>query len=352
MVRKNYPFHEKDVKKMTKLVTNVMLSPFSLLNGISSTKQSSGPASFLPEGYSSNKGFRKSYVNKKANTLRYIQISCHLFGMISYALGVPMFFCILIFGLIDFIVALCSTFFIKSLYDGTIIDKTSDYDESHFIKKITVRVFLAILLSEPYLFYPMIFSCLGWWKGELEIITIILSMIFLMLKAICLDDIWRILIDIKSDLSNLTPPQKKRKRCDGAETWVFINRPEIFDLHKWLQNHRYVDCIQRNKVAIGDIVYVYIGDPVSKIKYKMHVSKVDVAFRELPPMSVLAWNKAPIDMDQKCCRLQLVSENQSGNLSLKHLRKMGVIAMMLNPFRLDEEIANRVEKYFDKQGGE
>jgi hypothetical protein len=31
---------------------------------------------------------------------------------------------------------------------------------------------------------------------------------------------------------------------------------------------------------------------------------------------------------------------------------MGVIAMMLNPFRLDEEIANRVEKYFDKQGGE
>ena len=73
MVRKNYPFHEKDVKKMTKLVTNVMLSPFSLLNGISSTKQSSSPASFLPEGYSSNKGFRKSYVNnrsEKHNALR------------------------------------------------------------------------------------------------------------------------------------------------------------------------------------------------------------------------------------------------------------------------------------------
>ena len=44
---------------------------------------------------------------------------------------------------------------VASDLDGTIIDKTSDYDESHFIKKITVRVFLAILLSEPYLFYPM-----------------------------------------------------------------------------------------------------------------------------------------------------------------------------------------------------
>ena len=292
------------------------------------------------------KVFRESYINKKERLLLCIQILCPIVGMVAFLLGMPMFLCVLIFGLIDFFVALRSTRLIKSIFDGTIIEKTNDSDKSFYEKRIATRTFVVILLSETLLFYPILFSCLGLWKEGFQFVTILFANIIIILKGVCLDDLWRILKDIKSDIASYSPPPQMQRNNSGK--WVYVTRPELYDVEKHLKQHDYIDCIQRGQVSVGDVVYLYIGGKISRIKYKMSVSKVGLEFRDLSPTSVLVWNQAPIDINKKCIRLKLIQENKSNNLSLKHLRKMGVLALMRRPFRLNKKIEQQVERCFNE----
>ena len=57
--------------------------------------------------------------------------------------------------------------------------------------------------------------------------------------------------------------------------WIFISSPKQFRMHDWLATNEYVEYIQRNKVQVNDIVYLYTTAPVQRIEYKMIVDRIN-----------------------------------------------------------------------------
>ena len=44
----------------------------------------------------------------------------------------------------------------------------------------------------------------------------------------------------------------------------------------WLRCSEYVDFVQRNKVEVNDIVYLYTTAPIKRIEYKMIVDRINI----------------------------------------------------------------------------
>ena len=49
--------------------------------------------------------------------------------------------------------------------------------------------------------------------------------------------------------------------------WIFPWRETIFDLSQCLEDNKFVDWRQKNKLSVGDIVFIYATKPLSQIIY-------------------------------------------------------------------------------------
>ena len=63
--------------------------------------------------------------------------------------------------------------------------------------------------------------------------------------------------------------------------WIFISSPKQFRMDDWLSCNDYVEFVQRNKVEVNDIVYLYTTAPVQRIEYKMIVDRINVPYSEM-----------------------------------------------------------------------
>ena len=63
--------------------------------------------------------------------------------------------------------------------------------------------------------------------------------------------------------------------------WIFISSTKQFRMHDWLASNEYVEYVQRNKVQVNDIVYLYTTAPVQRIEYKMVVDRINVPLDEI-----------------------------------------------------------------------
>ena len=62
-------------------------------------------------------------------------------------------------------------------------------------------------------------------------------------------------------------------------TWIFPSNPKMYDTLGAFRNLPFVYWTQkRKKVEIGDIVYIYLSAPISRIVYKSVVVDKDIPF--------------------------------------------------------------------------
>lgn len=131
--------------------------------------------------------------------------------------------------------------------------------------------------------------------------------------------------------------------------WIFISSTKRFRMHDWLSCNEYVEYIQRNKVEVNDIVYLYTTAPVQRIEYKMIVDKINIPFNEIIDDSAYSLQRNPDTVPEKealYVRLKLIKKVENPLLHLNFLREYGLRSSMQSAFTISGNLLNYIETKF------
>ena len=132
--------------------------------------------------------------------------------------------------------------------------------------------------------------------------------------------------------------------------WIFISSPKQFRMHDWLSCNEYVEYVQRNKVEVNDIVYLYTTAPVQKIEYKMIVQRINVPIDETIDDSAYSLRKESnvirYDMHTLFVRLKLIQKVDTPLLHLNLLRKYGLRSCMQSAITVTGDLLDYIETKF------
>lgn len=131
--------------------------------------------------------------------------------------------------------------------------------------------------------------------------------------------------------------------------WIFISSTKQFRMHDWLASNEYVEYVQRNKVQVNDIVYLYTTAPVQRIEYKMIVDRINVPFDEIIDDSAYSLlrnpNTAP-NKDALYVRLKLIKKVENPLLHLNFLREYGLRSSMQSALTVSGDLLEYIEARF------
>ena len=132
--------------------------------------------------------------------------------------------------------------------------------------------------------------------------------------------------------------------------WIFISSPKQFRMHDWLATNEYVEYIQRNKVQVNDIVYLYTTAPVQRIEYKMIVDRINVPYDETIDDSAYSLREEPaevrFDMDTLFVRLKLIKKVETPLLHLNFLHEYGLRSSMQSALTVSGDLLDYIETKF------
>ena len=132
--------------------------------------------------------------------------------------------------------------------------------------------------------------------------------------------------------------------------WIFISSPKQFRMHDWLAINEYVEYVQRNKVQVNDIVYLYTTAPVQRIEYKMIVDRINVPYDEMIDDSAYSLRDEPnevrFDMDTLFVRLKLIKKVETPLLHLNFLRGYGLRSSMQSALTVSGDLLDYIETKF------
>lgn len=132
--------------------------------------------------------------------------------------------------------------------------------------------------------------------------------------------------------------------------WIFISSPKQFRMHDWLATNEYVEYVQRNKVQVNDIVYLYTTAPVQRIEYKMIVDRINVPYDEMIDDSAYSLRDEPtevrFDMDTLFVRLKLIKKVETPLLHLNFLREYGLRSSMQSALTVSGDLLDYIETKF------
>ena len=60
-------------------------------------------------------------------------------------------------------------------------------------------------------------------------------------------------------------------------SWIFIASLKQFRIHDFIRDYGFVEYLQKNKVQVGDTVYLYVTAPYKRVEYKMVVERTDIS---------------------------------------------------------------------------
>lgn len=131
--------------------------------------------------------------------------------------------------------------------------------------------------------------------------------------------------------------------------WIFISSTKQFRMHDWLSCNEYVEYVQRNKVEVGDIVYLYTTAPIQRIEYRMIVDRINVPFDEIIDDSAYSLLRNPDtvpDKDALYVRLKLIKKVDNPLLHLNFLRGYGLRSCMQSAITVSGDLLDYIETKF------
>lgn len=131
--------------------------------------------------------------------------------------------------------------------------------------------------------------------------------------------------------------------------WILPWNKDVFDLPHCLRDFGFVEWRQKNKLAVGDIVFLYCSYPLRQIKYMMVVTKIDISSNDTVNGEYLhgyEYNLKPTDF---YARFELIAEgsNINDSLSLGSLRKLGICSNIQGGIRVPDNIVPYLINSFD-----
>lgn len=131
-------------------------------------------------------------------------------------------------------------------------------------------------------------------------------------------------------------------------SWIFIASLKHFRMHDFIRDYGFVEYLQKNKVQVGDIVYLYITAPYKRVEYKMIVERTDISSREAFDDRAYSLLNKPTTLleSDKVVRLKYVDRVQTDDLCYCKLREHGFNLTMQTNRKLNEETAEYIEGFF------
>lgn len=118
-------------------------------------------------------------------------------------------------------------------------------------------------------------------------------------------------------------------------------------MYDWLRSNEYVEYVQRNKVEVNDIVYLYTTAPIQRIEYKMVVDRINVSYDEMIDDSDYSLNPSPIvNKEDLYIRLKLIKKVETPLLHLNFLREYGLRSSMQSAFTVSGDLLDYIETKF------
>ena len=133
--------------------------------------------------------------------------------------------------------------------------------------------------------------------------------------------------------------------------WIFISSTKQFRMHDWLSDNDFVEYVQKNKVQVNDIVYLYTTAPIQRIEYKMIVEKINIPFDETVDDSAYQMPQTPsrvINKNVLHVRLGLIEKVDNPLLHLNFLRGYGLRSSMQSAITVSGELLEYIESKFSK----
>ncbi len=137
------------------------------------------------------------------------------------------------------------------------------------------------------------------------------------------------------DLSyELTASSGKKSRRSGSEVWLIPANPHYYDVEAAFRRSDTISWKQTSNVAAGDIVYIYMGAPVSSVLYRCRAVETDIL-------------RGQDEHERECSRrsremllllLQHIPEGQVGREKLREHGVHGVRSARRMPSSLSREI--------------
>ena len=135
------------------------------------------------------------------------------------------------------------------------------------------------------------------------------------------------------------------------ENWIFISSPREYRMKDMLTQNGFVEYLQKNKVCVNDIVYIYSSYPIKRIEFKLIVERTDIPFDEMFDDLQYHLEKNPrrFIKGELFFRLRLLDISDSKDLSLSCLKQHGLNpkASMQSPFRISGELLDYIEAQFN-----
>ena len=127
------------------------------------------------------------------------------------------------------------------------------------------------------------------------------------------------------------------------QNWLISADEKKYDHECIFDKYGFIDWEQHNyKYDIGDIVYIYSKLPIARIKYKTKVVKVNMSWDECPYRE-----ESKDTEDIPLVRFKLLQKSDSEELSFKNLENVGLKNPPQGAMKLNDDLINYIEKYFD-----
>ena len=132
------------------------------------------------------------------------------------------------------------------------------------------------------------------------------------------------------------------------EHWIFISSTKRFRMDDWLKENDFVEWVQKNKVHVNDIVYLYTTAPVCSIEYKMIVERINIPLSEAIDDSAYSLDPQPVKHgpQQLFLRLMKIKKVNNPRLSLVNLRKHGLKSSMQGNLKVPASLIDYIDSCF------
>lgn len=122
------------------------------------------------------------------------------------------------------------------------------------------------------------------------------------------------------------------------QKWIISANSNMFDHKRAFQELGYIDWKQTRNFSVGDIVYIYVTKPESRIKYKTRVVAVDLSANQIENFDKFWVKKTSGNNEKNYFRLKMLEEFDNSLLSFEHLQNNGMRYAPQSPCRIKEEL--------------
>lgn len=128
-----------------------------------------------------------------------------------------------------------------------------------------------------------------------------------------------------------------KRDAKGIKNWIIPANPKFFDIDEAFKNSDIITWKQSSSVRKGDIVYMYVANPVGAIRYRCEVVESDIPY---------SFEDSNLTI-KKVMRIRLLDEYDSKLFTFKKLKEYGIRAVRgprYAPNTLTADLENKIKK--------